>query len=97
MARFSMRTMLAPIDGNGQYRRATIPGDDPGVAAGRPALNRTDRMPAHTRQKKARTVVRAKERPLAEDVTTPHNTAQNECRIPIRTSACVCVVDGVKL
>lgn len=23
--------------------------------------------------------------------------AQNECRIPIRTSACVCVVDGVKL
>ncbi len=27
----------------------------------------------------------------------PHRRRQNECRIPIRTSACVCVVDGVKL
>lgn len=25
MARFSMRTMLAPIDGNGQYRPTAVP------------------------------------------------------------------------
>lgn len=27
----------------------------------------------------------------------PSSTHQNEWRMPIRTSACVCVVDGVKL
>lgn len=97
MVRSSMRTMLTPIDGNGQHRRAVVPGDDPRGSGHAAGTGRTDLMPACTRQKKARTSVRAKERPLAEDVTTPHNTAQNECRIPIRTSACVCVVDGVKL
>lgn len=97
MARFSMWTMLAPIDGNGQYRRAAIPGDDPGRVAGRPALAGRISSPLTPVKKKARTSVRAKERPLAEDVAAPHHLAQNECRIPIRTSACVCVVDGVKL
>ncbi len=69
----------------------------PGAVATRPALAGRISCPLAPGKKKARTSVRAKERPLAEDVTTPHNTAQNECRIPIRTSACVCVVDGVKL
>ncbi len=97
MARSSMRTMLAPMDGNGQYHRTAAPDDDPAAVATRPAPTHADPMHGFTRQKKARTSVRAKERPLAEDVAVPHHPAQNECRIPIRTSACVCVVDGVKL
>ena len=49
------------------------------------------------RNKKKREPQFAPKRDLAEDVAAPNHPAQNECRIPIRTSACVCVVDGVKL
>ncbi len=56
------------------------------------------RHPGNPRtNKKKREREFAPKRDLAEDVAALHHPAQNECRIPIRTSACVCVVDGVKL
>ncbi len=39
---------------------------------------------------------RQRETSLKTSKDLPHS-AQNECRMPMRTSACVCVVDGVKL
>ena len=71
-----------------------------GIAHARrnPRLIRTeDRLTCSLRHpgcKKTRTEVRVQER-FDEDRFA--ETGQNECRIPIRTSACVCVVDGVKL
>lgn len=56
----------------------------------------TDSHPNNA-QKKKREPRFAPKRDLAEDVERITRPAQNECRIPIRTSACVCVVDGVKL
>lgn len=56
----------------------------------------TDSHPNNAQKKSANRGSRQRETSLKTSKELP-NPAQNECRIPIRTSACVCVVDGVKL
>ncbi len=72
----------------------TLPARGPGGS-----LTCTPHSPeSRDEQKKKREPQFAPKRDLAEKRRKIYsNPTQKECRIPIRTSACVCVVDGVKL